>query len=122
MKALLKFEMPEKCCDCPLFLWDEEDDFEGEYGFCDKYSKIKQFRGMVKWDEKPDWCPLIPLPEPYRGYYAIYKVIDRATGKAVFEGNKFECAEYLGCSPRTIQVNYSEDKPVFRKYLLRRTD
>lgn len=58
MKAILVMEMPESCNECPL-----EMDVEDTTG--------KQWKGNIcrgcgsrneDRDERPDWCPLVPMP------------------------------------------------------------
>ena len=63
MKAILVIDMPTKCWDCPLFTYDS--DFYSEYGFCDDRNKLKLKEGgeKIRFDEKPTWCPLRPLPD-----------------------------------------------------------
>ena len=59
MKARLVMDMPENCNECPLEL-DVKD------------TKGKQWNGCIcrgsgkrnaDRDKKPDWCPLVPMPE-----------------------------------------------------------
>lgn len=58
-KSLLVIDTPETCLDCPLHEWDDD----GEWHGC---SVSIYFRGLfnntVNKNEKPDWCPLRPLP------------------------------------------------------------
>ena len=69
MKAILVIEMPENCSECPL-----EMDVEDTTG---KQWKGNICRGCGKRNEdrseKPDWCPLVLIPEriPAQGEVAI---------------------------------------------------
>lgn len=51
MKAILVFDMPTTCTDCPCY------DFI--HGVCANTHKDCELRKQ----EKPSWCPLKPLPE-----------------------------------------------------------
>lgn len=56
MKAILVIDMPKECWDCPLHRssWDEDNE---EIMICrGKYMESH-------YGERPDWCPLKPLPE-----------------------------------------------------------
>jgi len=63
MKSILIIDTPTRCFDCPLFTDDEDD---CHYGFCDNRNILKQKEAQekVRFNEKPTWCPLKPLPEP----------------------------------------------------------
>ena len=50
MRSTLVIETPDKCKDCPLSYW-------GIDGL-----NCKPLRKMIE-DDKPDWCPLRPMPE-----------------------------------------------------------
>ena len=53
MSLLIKeMKMPEKCPDC---------NFESELGFC--LAKSPDFCGYTDDIRRPDWCPLVELPE-----------------------------------------------------------
>lgn len=49
MKAMLVFEMPKKCNECPCY--------NDEYFVCQmKWKKVDGFKEVV------DWCPIKPVP------------------------------------------------------------
>ena len=50
MRSALVIETPDKCKDCPLSYWS----IDG--------LNCKPLRKMIE-DDKPDWCPLRPLPD-----------------------------------------------------------
>ena len=50
MKAILVIDMPKSCVECPCFERHEKDEW-----WCDAY-------GNYIGDEKPEWCPLKPMP------------------------------------------------------------
>ena len=55
MSVLVKnMKMPEKCPDC---------NFESEHGFC--LAKSPNFCGYTDELVRPDWCPLVELPEKH---------------------------------------------------------
>ena len=55
MSVLIKdMQMPEKCPDC---------NFESECGFC--LAKSPDFCGYTDELVRPDWCPLVELPEKH---------------------------------------------------------
>ena len=54
MKAVLVIDMPENCMECKLEGYAEN---TGET-YC-----IVNDRETGSYEEKPDWCPLKPLPE-----------------------------------------------------------
>ncbi len=65
MKAVLVIDMPTRCYDCPLYTSiADEDCLASEYGFCDDRNilKLKEAQDKIRFDEKPTWCPLRPLP------------------------------------------------------------
>lgn len=66
MQSILIFDTPTRCYDCPLFTsigFDDDNDY-CEYGFCDDRNILKQKEAQekIRFDEKPKWCPLRPLP------------------------------------------------------------
>lgn len=69
MKSILIIDTPTRCFDCPLFTDDEDD---CHYGFCDNRNILKQKEAQekVRFNEKPTWCPLRPLPQKI---YAVYR-------------------------------------------------
>ena len=64
MKSILIFDTPTRCYDCPLYTSIDDAD---EYGFCDDRNILKQKEAQkkIRFDKKPDWCPLIPLPKKF---------------------------------------------------------
>lgn len=58
-KAALVIEMPEKCADCPCKT------LYGDLGYyvCEAGQRCGKKWGRVDLNSKPDWCPLVPLPE-----------------------------------------------------------
>lgn len=74
MKTVLVIDMPTRCYDCPLYT--PIDDFADEYGFCDDRNILKQKEAQekIRFDEKPIWCPLRPLPQKtYAEFPGPYK-------------------------------------------------
>lgn len=62
MKSILIFDTPTRCYDCPLYTSIGDAD---EYGFCDDRNILNQEEAQekIRFDEKPKWCPLRPLPK-----------------------------------------------------------
>lgn len=55
-KAILVMDMPEDCEDCPLFE-------EKVYNPHNCKAKRKNVDKYTYYKNKPDWCPLRPMPE-----------------------------------------------------------
>lgn len=53
MKAVLVMDMPDMCIDCPISGYSDEG-----RPFCEN---TKRYLDTFCW--KPDWCPLVELPE-----------------------------------------------------------
>ena len=65
MKSILIIDTPTRCYDCPLYTSiADEVGLASEYGFCDDRNILKQKEAQekIRFDEKPKWCPLRPLP------------------------------------------------------------
>ena len=62
MKSILIFDTPTRCYDCPLYT---SLGYEDDHGFCDDRNILKQKEAQekIRFDKKPSWCPLRPLPE-----------------------------------------------------------
>ena len=60
-KAVLVFDMPDKCMECPCCNCTEYDTYCGMTDMQLKYD-FEQHAYV-----KPDWCPLKPLPEKEYG-------------------------------------------------------
>ena len=65
MKAVLVIDMPDKCLNCPVHQFVEAE--EGEYDafvFCnaENWRKPITHQPVENLEERPDWCPLRPLP------------------------------------------------------------
>jgi len=62
MKAVLVMEMPESCLCCPMGNMNLIDLSKGGM-----YCQLKKRERIIPWEsakrEKPDWCPLVPMPE-----------------------------------------------------------
>lgn len=57
-KGMIVVDMPEKCCNCRM-------GFENEY--YDQFECYFKPGKRIKPDDgKADWCPIRPLPDPYR--------------------------------------------------------
>ena len=65
-KSILVIDTPTRCFDCPLYTSIGYEDDCTEYGFCDDRNILnqKEAQEKIRFDEKPTWCPLRPLPEP----------------------------------------------------------
>ena len=50
-KGFIMMDMPENCEDCPCCHTDDYDFY------------CKRNGNHVDWEEKPDWCPIRPMPE-----------------------------------------------------------
>ena len=59
MKAILMMEMPENCLECPMEM-DVEDTSGNKWqgNICRGCGKRNAYK-----NNKPDWCPLVPMPE-----------------------------------------------------------
>ena len=65
MKSILIFDTPTRCYDCPLYTSiADEVGLASEYGFCDDRNilKLKEAQEKIRFNQKPKWCPLKPLP------------------------------------------------------------
>ena len=60
-------DMPENCIECR---------FESEVGFCK--AKSEYFCGYTHETERPDWCPLLPLPSEHGSLIDRVDLIDKA--------------------------------------------
>ena len=62
MKSILIFDTPTRCYDCPLYTSIDDAD---DYGFCDDRNILKQKEAQekIRFNKKPDWCPLKSLPQ-----------------------------------------------------------
>lgn len=58
-KAVLVFDMPRSCIECPCL---DENLVSRTCGAMEEYAKLDKFEVFSK---KPDWCPLIDMPEKY---------------------------------------------------------
>lgn len=59
MKAILVMEMPENCLECSLEIGVEDTSGSKWKGnICRGCGKKN-----ADWSKKPEWCPLIPMPE-----------------------------------------------------------
>lgn len=56
-KAVLVFDMPRSCVECPCLHMNM---ISRTCGAVDEYSKIENIHGVI-----PDWCPLRDIPEKY---------------------------------------------------------
>lgn len=63
-KAILVFDMPDKCMECPCCNCNEYDTYCGMTDMQLKYD-FEQHAYV-----KPDWCPLKPVPEK-QIYYTL---------------------------------------------------
>lgn len=50
-KGIIVMDIPENCEDCPCCHTDNYDFY------------CKRNGNHVDWEEKPDWCPIRPMPE-----------------------------------------------------------
>ena len=61
MKAILVIDMPQNCGVCPIseYIWFENGKAKAdEGGNCPIANNY-----IEKWNERPLWCPLRPIPE-----------------------------------------------------------
>ena len=86
MKSILIIDTPTRCYDCPLFTDDEDD---CHYGFCDNRNILKQKEAQekVRFNEKPTWCPLRPLPKEEESADEVVELGSYNEGY----GNGYEC-------------------------------
>ena len=66
MSILIKgMEMPKDCPMCPMAYWDEFNTFRG----CDitkgKRHAVVNDKEYAESSTRPDWCPLVEVPEPH---------------------------------------------------------
>ena len=54
--------MPDTCCDCELYHNGGE---YGDYGSCEAHRIIFGEEDDWKYETRPNWCPLRPLPEKH---------------------------------------------------------
>ena len=95
MKAILVIEMPEVCGVCPLC----QPDNERNMCYCGKTM------ADIKLAEKPDWCPLRPMPLKRRSYVlwgTDPKELDYKTAKFIsthevteYDKGWNDCVEFL---------------------------
>lgn len=88
MKAILMLnEMPKECLLCPCYCHSEEFDNE----FCKV--NLQAFMSAEERDNRPEWCPLKPLPETHGKIgdidrlYEVFKknVVSADTFKELFD-------------------------------------
>lgn len=64
-KAMIIFDMPYRCFDCPLLDYEVSDDMENYYvckreSFREPVTRIPMILKEIM-TTKPKWCPLIPV-------------------------------------------------------------
>ena len=59
---VIGMDMPDTCCDCELYHDGGE---YGEYGCCEAHKVIFGAEDDWKYETRPNWCPLRPLPEKH---------------------------------------------------------
>ena len=66
MKAILVLEMPSSCMGCNFLHCEIEENKE--------YCEAREIRKQVDLanEEKPDWCPLRPMPEKKKVQDVLY--------------------------------------------------
>ena len=75
MKSVLVIDTPNSCVLCPVSCYSE---YWKEYHCCGReyYRTIDNYdwqrKQMCKDDIRPEWCPLLPLPEKLKGNNSIY--------------------------------------------------
>lgn len=70
MKAILVIdEMPKKCSECTFGHFIDVEDYADERMYCEVLDAE-----APKWgDDKPNWCPLKPLPQTKNDRYGLDK-------------------------------------------------
>lgn len=58
MKTVLVMDMPENCSQCPCY--------DSMYEMCSY-----KYKDVVDRTERPNWCPLKPLPEENENEYVL---------------------------------------------------
>ena len=93
MKAILVLDMPKDCSEC--FCFDSIDDYSKQhYGgflrFCiaaDKEIGYVNFEDLRNEVQKPDWCPLKPIPER--------KPQDNPNGRNMYRAGWNDCLDKI---------------------------
>lgn len=86
-KAVLVLDMPESCGDCKL----------RRKGYCEPYSWNNALCGVynnMKNNNKPDWCPLIPIPDKKQLIGDVHNVQSMAEEIAAASWNA--CIDAIG--------------------------
>ena len=87
-------EMPTSCDECPMFNLD----IDGGC-YCTKYFVIRK-----KDQDRPDWCPLVPVPPHGR-------LIDADALKEAFCGNCFADEKPMECSEPCMDMRIILEAP-----------
>lgn len=81
MKAVLVIDMPQNCGKCPI---SEYILFENGKARADAGGNCPIANNYIdKWNERPSWCPLKPMPEKLpevsydSGWWGWNKILDR---------------------------------------------
>lgn len=84
-KAILVIDMPKCCKECDLII-------HGTPVFC--AIKLKDIKTHDRYVEKPDWCPLRPMPEKQEEHPADYYLFG-SLGVAFTQGYN-SCISQIG--------------------------
>ena len=89
--------MPEKCPDC---------NFESEHGFC--LAKSPDFCGYTDELLRPDWCPLVEIPNKHGRLIDAFKLLRALIRKEPFSDCArvviAECMEEIRQAPTVIEA------------------
>ena len=67
MSVLIKdMEMPEDCPYCKMAYYNSSDEFTGCAAVPGKRYAMHNDAVYAKSTQRPDWCPLIEIPEPQK--------------------------------------------------------
>jgi hypothetical protein len=83
-------EMPTNVLDCPL----------NSFGICDLAQD--ETHCDCSQDSRPEWCPLVPLPEGHGRLVDAREVLEKADKASWFDGDVSELGLLLGSEVTTV--------------------
>lgn len=64
--------------------------------------KEKSYEVLSQYDSRPDWCPLVPLPEGHGRIVDAAEILEKANNSPWFDGDVSELGLLLGSEVTTI--------------------
>jgi hypothetical protein len=101
MSVLIKgMELPKDCPYCKMAYYNASDEFTGCAVVPDKRYAMHNDAVYAKSTQRPDWCPLVEIPEPKEGYW-----IEGGIYRDVIECYCSECGQIM-TTAATVRMNY----------------